>query len=49
MKKEKKALFAREAYFLEYAQDIRKAVSLPLMVTGGFRTKDGIEDALCEK
>lgn len=29
----------REAYFLEYARDIRKAADgLPLMVTGGFRT-----------
>ena len=44
--KRKESTVAREAYFLEYAQDIRKAVSLPLMVTGGFRTKDGIEDAL---
>ena len=42
----KESTIAREAYFLEYAQDIRKAVSLPLMVTGGFRTKVGIEDAL---
>ena len=42
----KESTIAREAYFLEYAQDIRKAVSLPLMVTGGFRTKEGIEDAL---
>ena len=42
----KESTIAREAYFLEYAKDIRKAVSLPLMVTGGFRTKKGIEDAL---
>ena len=42
----KESTIAREAYFLEYAQDIRKAVSLPLMVTGGFRTRVGIEDAL---
>ena len=45
----KESTIAREAYFLEYAQDIRKAVSLPLMVTGGFRTKEGIEDALQSK
>ena len=44
--KRKESTVASEAYFLEYAQDIRKAVSLPLMVTGGFRTKEGIEDAL---
>ena len=42
----KESTIAREAYFLEYAKDIRKAVSLPLMVTGGFRTREGIEDAL---
>ena len=42
----KESTIAREAYFLEYAKDIRKAVSLPLMVTGGFRTKEGIVDAL---
>lgn len=29
---------AREAYFLEYAQEIRQKVSLPLMLTGGLRT-----------
>jgi 2,4-dienoyl-CoA reductase-like NADH-dependent reductase (Old Yellow Enzyme family) len=44
--KRKESTIAREAYFLEYAKDIRSAVSLPLMVTGGFRTRDGIEDAL---
>jgi enoyl-CoA hydratase/carnithine racemase len=27
----------REAYFLDYAQAIRQRVSIPLMVTGGFR------------
>ena len=42
----KESTIAREAYFLEYAKDIRKAVSLPLMVTGRFRTKEGIKDAL---
>ena len=42
----KESTIAREAYFLEYAQDIRKAISLPLMVTGGFRTREGIENAL---
>ena len=44
--KRKESTIAREAYFLEYAQDIRKAVSIPLMVTGGFRTWEGINDAL---
>ncbi len=37
----------REAYFLEYAKLIRDATDgLPLMVTGGFRTRDAMEDAL---
>ena len=42
----KESTVAREAYFLEYANKIRKAVCLPLMVTGGFRTREGIENAL---
>lgn len=36
----------REAYFLEYAERIRKRVDTPLMVTGGFRSLDGMENAL---
>jgi len=37
----------REAYFLEYARDIRKAAQgLPLMVTGGFRTPQLMRDVL---
>jgi 2,4-dienoyl-CoA reductase-like NADH-dependent reductase (Old Yellow Enzyme family) len=36
----------REAYFLEYAAAIRKVARMPLMVTGGFRTRAGMEEAL---
>jgi 2,4-dienoyl-CoA reductase-like NADH-dependent reductase (Old Yellow Enzyme family) len=36
----------REAYFLEYAREIRRAASLPLMVTGGFRSRAAMADAL---
>jgi 2,4-dienoyl-CoA reductase-like NADH-dependent reductase (Old Yellow Enzyme family) len=37
----------REAYFLEYAAAMRKvATRMPLLVTGGFRTKQGMETAL---
>ncbi|NGY06533.1 NADH:flavin oxidoreductase/NADH oxidase family protein [Solimonas terrae] len=36
----------REAYFLDYAADVRKIATMPLMVTGGFRTRAGIEEAL---
>jgi 2,4-dienoyl-CoA reductase-like NADH-dependent reductase (Old Yellow Enzyme family) len=37
---------AREAYFIDYAAAIAKVAKMPLMVTGGFRTRAGIEEAL---
>ncbi|MDC6282730.1 NADH:flavin oxidoreductase/NADH oxidase family protein [Pandoraea sp. XJJ-1] len=36
----------REAYFLEFAEKVRAAVKVPLMVTGGFRTASGMNTAL---
>lgn len=36
----------REAYFLDYAHAIRQVATMPLMVTGGFRTRAGMEAAL---
>jgi 2,4-dienoyl-CoA reductase-like NADH-dependent reductase (Old Yellow Enzyme family) len=36
----------REAYFLEYAREIRAAYPLPMMVTGGFRTRAAMAEAL---
>lgn len=36
----------REAYFLRYAEQIRDRVKTPLMVTGGFRTSQGMADAV---
>lgn len=36
----------REAYFLGYAEAIRRVASMPLMVTGGFRSRTGMEAAL---
>lgn len=37
----------REAYFLDYAERVRAAVpDLPLMVTGGFRSKAAMEQAI---
>lgn len=36
----------REAYFLEYARVIREVAKMPLMVTGGFRTRAAMDDAL---
>lgn len=38
----------REAFFLDYAREIRAAVSVPLMVTGGFRHRAAMEEALAE-
>ena len=35
----------REAYFLEYAEQMRETVKMPLMVTGGFRTRAGMLEA----
>lgn len=37
---------AREAYFLEYAEKIRSKVKTALMVTGGFRSAQGMNQAL---
>ncbi len=36
----------REAYFLDYAAKIRAVARMPLMVTGGFRSRAGMEDAI---
>ena len=42
----RESTIAREAYFLAYAEDIRRAVKIPLMVTGGFRGATGMNAAL---
>jgi 2,4-dienoyl-CoA reductase-like NADH-dependent reductase (Old Yellow Enzyme family) len=44
---------AREAYFLDYAEKVRAALTaagadLPLMVTGGFRTASVMNDAIAD-
>lgn len=36
----------REAYFMDYAEKIRQRVKTPLLITGGFRTPEGINAAL---
>ena len=36
----------REAYFVDFAQAMQAAVSVPLMVTGGFRSRAAMEQAL---
>ena len=38
----------REAYFLDYAQKVRKLCNVPLVVTGGFRSALAMEEALLE-
>ncbi|TWW09130.1 NADH oxidoreductase [Planctomyces bekefii] len=37
---------AREAYFLEFAEKARAAIQVPLVVTGGFRTAEGMASAI---
>jgi len=37
---------AREAYFLEFAERFSEELSVPVMLTGGFRTRQGMNDAL---
>ena len=38
----------REAYFLDYAEKIRAVAKMPLMVTGGFRTRQAMEEAITD-
>jgi len=40
------ALSEREAYFIEYADTIRKELTIPLVVTGGFRSQKAMNRAL---
>jgi 2,4-dienoyl-CoA reductase-like NADH-dependent reductase (Old Yellow Enzyme family) len=45
--KPKESTMKREAFFLEFARTVRSSFpNLPLMVTGGFRTRTGMEAAL---
>ena len=44
----KESTAKREAYFVEYAKAIRPAATMPLMVTGGFRTREAMEHAVGE-
>ncbi|MEM6300834.1 MAG: NADH:flavin oxidoreductase/NADH oxidase family protein [Pseudomonadota bacterium] len=38
----------REAYFVDFAIAMREAITIPLMVTGGFRSRAAMEQALAE-
>jgi len=46
LKEKSASTIAREAYFLEFAARLRPLVNVPLMVTGGFRTRQGMQQAL---
>ena len=43
----KEGTIAREAYFLDYAKDIKAVLDIPVMVTGGFRSASVMNEALC--
>jgi len=36
----------REAYFIEYAEQIKTAAKVPVMITGGFRSREVMESAI---
>lgn len=38
----------REAYFAAYAETLREVARMPLMITGGFRTRAAMESAVAE-
>jgi 2,4-dienoyl-CoA reductase-like NADH-dependent reductase (Old Yellow Enzyme family) len=42
----KESTRAREAYFLEFAEKVRGEVKVPLMLTGGFRSLEGMNAPL---
>lgn len=42
----KQSTIEREAYFLQFADKVRQSVDVPLAVTGGFRTSQGMNQAL---
>ncbi|MBF0313938.1 MAG: NADH:flavin oxidoreductase/NADH oxidase family protein [Oligoflexia bacterium] len=46
VKGKKESTLAREAYFMEFTTKVKKVVKTPIMLTGGFRTKEGMEGAL---
>jgi 2,4-dienoyl-CoA reductase-like NADH-dependent reductase (Old Yellow Enzyme family) len=45
-KPQRASSLSREAYFIEFAEKVRASTSVPLMVTGGFRTAAGMNAAL---
>lgn len=45
---QKPSTIAREAYFIEFAEQLAQRTSVPLVVTGGFRSLSTMERALAE-
>ena len=43
---QKESTRLREAYFLDYCEQVRKVAPCPLMLTGGFRSAEGMNAAL---
>lgn len=48
-KEQRASTKAREAYFLDYAEKVRQKVSIPLMLTGGLRTRKTMEQVLADQ
>ncbi|MBB3696467.1 NADH:flavin oxidoreductase/NADH oxidase family protein [Flammeovirga yaeyamensis] len=46
MGKRKESTAKREAYFMDYIEKARKVTKTPLMLTGGFRTPEGMKEAI---
>ena len=44
----KTSTLVREAYFLDFARALRSRLTMPLMLTGGLRTREGMQAALDE-
>jgi 2,4-dienoyl-CoA reductase-like NADH-dependent reductase (Old Yellow Enzyme family) len=44
----KASTLAREAYFLDFARALRQRLTMPIMLTGGLRTRRGMQTALDE-
>lgn len=45
----KQSTITREAYFLDYCEKVRAHIQCPILLTGGFRTSTGMEQALRTK
>lgn len=43
---EKESTQRREAFFIAFAERVRKSLKAPLMLTGGFRSREGMQTAL---